>query len=55
VIQSLRQKNDRFALAPQVLAEFIHIVTDPKRFSSPLTVELALRRAETWWNSKEVD
>ena len=55
VIQSLRQKDDRFALAPQVLAEFIHIVTDPRRFSSPLTIDLALRRAETWWNSKGVD
>jgi hypothetical protein len=55
VMESLRQKDDRFALAPQVLAEFVHIVTDPKRFSSPLTIELALRRAEAWWTSKEVD
>jgi predicted nucleic acid-binding protein len=55
VMKSLRQKDDRFALAPQVLAEFVHIVTDPKRFSSPLTIELALGRAEAWWNSKEVD
>jgi hypothetical protein len=25
-----------FALAPQVLAEFIHVVTDQRRFTSPL-------------------
>lgn len=25
------------ALAPQVLAEFIHVVTDPRRFQKPLT------------------
>lgn len=29
---SLHQKGDRFALAPQCLAEFVHIVTDSKRF-----------------------
>ena len=33
-IDSLRQKGDRFAIAPQVLAEFVHIVTDSRRFSS---------------------
>ena len=55
VIDSLRQKGDRFAIAPQVLAEFVHVVTDSRRFSSPLTIELALQRAEAWWNSKEVD
>lgn len=26
---------DTFALAPQVLAEFVHIVTDLRRFSEP--------------------
>jgi predicted nucleic acid-binding protein len=55
VMDSLRQKGDRFAIAPQVLAEFVHVVTDSRRFSSPLTIELALRRAEAWWNSREVD
>jgi hypothetical protein len=27
---------DLIAIAPQVLAEFIHIVTDPRRFRQPL-------------------
>jgi len=43
-----------FALAPQTLCEFIHIVTDSKRFERPLTADEAVRRSEIWWNLKEV-
>jgi predicted nucleic acid-binding protein len=53
--QLFRDAGDRFALAPQVLAEFVHVVTDPKRFAQPLTMEAALERAEIWWESPEVD
>lgn len=53
--QSFRAAGDRFALVPQVLAEFVHVVTDPKRFTQPLTMEQALERAELWWESPEVD
>ena len=52
---SFRATGDRFALVPQVLAEFVHVVTDPKRFTQPLTMEQALERAEIWWESPEVD
>jgi predicted nucleic acid-binding protein len=45
---------DTFGLAPQVLAEFIHVVTDPRRFERPLAVEEALRRAEQWWLAADV-
>jgi hypothetical protein len=34
---TLLDAGDTFALAPQVLAEFIHIVTDAKRFSYTIT------------------
>ena len=54
ILQELREAGDHFGLAPQVLAEFIHIVTDPKRFSQPLDMDTALARAELWWNSPEV-
>ena len=54
-LQDFRTAGDRFALAPQVLAEFIHVVTDPKRFTQPLTMKSALERAEIWWKSPEVD
>ena len=42
------------ALAPQVLAEFIHIVTDPRRFQKPLTADEAVAKAHFWWNAAEV-
>ena len=44
----------KLAISPQVLIEFIHIITDPKRFSEPLTIEQAIERAEFWWNAREV-
>ena len=53
-LESLRSAGDDFAIAPQVLAEFIHVVTDPGRFSQPLTTDAALSRAELWWTSREI-
>lgn len=41
-------------LAPQVLIEFIHVATDPKRFASPLSMNEALDRAQLWWEAREV-
>jgi predicted nucleic acid-binding protein len=52
--QKLLKAEDTFCLVPQILAEFIHIVTDPRRFSSPLTLEQAIERAGIWWNAAEV-
>jgi predicted nucleic acid-binding protein len=45
---------DRLVLVPQVLAEFVHVVTDPRRFASPLSMPQALERAELWWDAQEV-
>jgi predicted nucleic acid-binding protein len=45
---------DLLAIAPQVLAEFIHIVTDPRRFALPLDVTAARQLAEQWWTAREV-
>jgi predicted nucleic acid-binding protein len=42
------------AVTPLVIQEFLHIVTDPKRFASALSMEEALRRAWGIWDSKEV-
>lgn len=50
----LLDAGDTFALTPQVLAEFIHIVTDPRRFEQPLSTAAARDRAEQWWAAKEV-
>ena len=43
------------ALAPQVLSEFVHVVTDPRRFARPLPMAQALARASFWWNAVEVE
>jgi predicted nucleic acid-binding protein len=45
----------RFALAPQVLSEFTHVVTDPRRFETPLPMQTALQLAQQWWNAAEID
>lgn len=45
---------DRFALAPQVVAEFIHVITDPRRFERPLVMTDALALSQNWWNALEV-
>jgi len=46
---------DQFAIAPQVLAEFIHVATDARRFERPLPVEEARKLAEQWWTAREVE
>ena len=43
------------ALAPQVLNEFVHVVTDARRFERPLSMAQALAKANFWWNAKEVE
>ncbi len=52
--QALAQNSQPLALAPQVLTEFVHVVTDPRRFSIPLTMEQALAKAQGWWEASEV-
>ena len=46
---------DRIAIAPQILAELIHVVTDPRRFTEPLSMEEARQVAQQWWTATEVD
>jgi predicted nucleic acid-binding protein len=45
---------DLIAIAPQVLAEFLHIVTDPRRFTQPLDIKTAHRLAEQWWTAQQI-
>lgn len=52
--QKLEGEVPFLALAPQVLTEFVHVVTDPRRFSHPLDMEQALGRAQLWWEAGEV-
>src|SRR5437667_6399731 len=50
----LLSAGDLIAIAPQVLAEFIHIVTDPRRFTHPLDMAAARQLAEQWWTASDV-
>lgn len=45
---------DLIAIAPQVLAEFIHIATDSRRFAQPLSMADARQIAEQWWTARDV-
>jgi predicted nucleic acid-binding protein len=52
--QALAKHPQPLALAPQVLTEFVHVVTDPRRFAAPLSMEEALAKAQGWWEACEV-
>ena len=54
LLQSLLANGHEFAVVPQTLAEFIHVVTDGKRLPQPLTMTEAVTRAEHWWQAEEV-
>lgn len=54
LLQHLLDHGHDLALAPQTLAEFIHIVTDAKRMPRPLEMGEAIHRAEHWWHAVEV-
>jgi predicted nucleic acid-binding protein len=47
-------KDETFAITSGIVAEFIHVVTDARRFESPLTVSEALERAAFWSEAREV-
>ena len=46
---------DTFVLAPQVMAEFVHVVTDGRRFEYPLGMTAALDKAQQWWEAEETE
>lgn len=52
--QEVVQTGDRLALVPLVVSEFVHVITDPRRFVQPLTMEQALAQAAKWWSAVEV-
>lgn len=54
LLRSLLDGGHDLALAPQTLAEFLHVVTDGKRMPNPLSMADAIQRAEHWWQAAEV-
>lgn len=49
----VRGRDGAMALAPQVLAEYVYVVTDPRRFESPLSMEAALAVTSRFWHARE--
>lgn len=52
-VAEVRGRDGAMALAPQVLAEYAHVVTDPRRFERPLAMETALSLASRFWLARE--
>jgi predicted nucleic acid-binding protein len=55
LLAKLLAREDRMAIAPQVLAEFVHVVIDERRFQQPFSMETALNKSEHWWSAVEAD
>jgi predicted nucleic acid-binding protein len=53
VEREVKEEGGLLGVTPQVLHEFLHVVTDPRRFENPLLMPLALRVARSLWNSEE--
>ena len=43
-----------FGITHGILAEFVHVATDPRRFAQPLTIGVATHFAEFWSQAAEV-
>ena len=54
LLTRLLDDGHELAIAPQTLAEFIHVVTDARRMPQPLAMPEAISRAEHWWQAEEV-
>jgi predicted nucleic acid-binding protein len=50
----VRGRGQRLGVTLQVLLEFLHITTDPRRFETPLSMEQALEWSQSIWDGKEV-
>jgi len=48
------RKDGALGLVPQVLYEFVHVGTDPRRFERPFSMDEAIARARSLWDAPEV-
>lgn len=51
----LGRDGGRIAVAPQVCWEFLHVVTDERRFESPCTMDEAAASIRAVWNARETE
>jgi predicted nucleic acid-binding protein len=54
LLASVRVDGRVIAIAPQVASEYAHVVTDARRFETPLSMEQAIRKLEEWRTATEV-
>lgn len=54
IASHLDSERNRVAILPQVLHEFLHVVTDVRRFASPLPMDVAIAMTRTMWDAREV-
>lgn len=47
-------RGGRFVLTSQVISEFLHVVTDHRRFEEPMAFQQALAKAREWCLANEV-
>lgn len=52
-IDQFQREGRRLAVTSGILAEFVHVVTDPRRFENPLTMTEALTWATFWSEAEE--
>ena len=50
----IRERGGQLALTPQVIQEFLHVSTDPRRFERPLSMAEALRVCRSLTEAKEI-
>jgi predicted nucleic acid-binding protein len=53
VQRELAAAGGALVLVPQICWEFLHVVTDPRRFDRPLSMEQAIDRVRAWWDAPE--
>lgn len=52
-VADLLKAGEKLAVCGIVLAEFVHVATDSRRFTQPLTMHVALERAKWWVESPD--
>lgn len=50
----IRERGGQLALTPQVIQEFLHVSTDPRRFERPFSMAEALRICRSLAEAKEI-
>jgi predicted nucleic acid-binding protein len=52
--REVRREGNLLGVTPQVLHELLHVVTDARRFESPLAMDAAVAVARSLWNAPDV-